>query len=103
MLLSNPESSCWTVYQCFINVSIQTAQQLRPLANISSKNTFFRRICAGSFLVISHEPVKVETESRSFSAQHVYKLVHHDMNGNETGMLITKYSGLCAEGHRCFD
>ena len=34
----------------------------------------------GSFLVISCEPVKVETESKIFLEQCVFQLVHHDMD-----------------------
>ena len=78
MLLNNPESTCWTAYQCFIFVSIQTPQQLHPLSILSLKNTCFqKKKCAktavgefaiGLVFVISHEPVKVKTESRNFSA-----------------------------------
>ena len=84
-LFINPESTCWTVYRCFIFISIQTPQ-LRPLTMSSLKYTRFQNtMCAettlGEFatsliLVISCEPVNVETESRNFftfEAQHVYR------------------------------
>ena len=111
MHFSNPESTYWAACRCFNFVSIQTPQQLCPLAISSLKNTCFQKsLCTetvvGEFaislvLVISCEPVKVETESRNFSAQHVYKLSMSD--GNEWHASLFQNSGLHAEAHRRFD
>ena len=80
MPFRNPESTCWTAYRCCIFDSI-APQQLRPLTMSSVKKTCFQNnLCAetalGEFaislvLVISCEAIKVETESRNFSALEV--------------------------------
>ena len=76
----NPESTCWTACWCFIFSSIQTPQC--SVASLYHNRCFQNNVCAettpGEFaislvLVISCEPVIVETESRNFSdleAQH---------------------------------
>ena len=78
MRFGNPESLCWTTYQCLIFASIQTPQcSVASPYHVSLKNTCFQNnMCAeatlGEFaislvLVILCEPVKVESESRNFS------------------------------------
>ena len=82
----NSESTCWTAYRCFLFAYIQTPNVwLRPLTMSSLKNMCFQNMCAETtleefaislVLVISCEPVIVETESRNFSdleAQRVYR------------------------------
>ena len=81
----NPESNCWTAYQCFIFASIQTPQcsvaspYLVSLKNMCFQNNMYAEATLGEFvislvLVISCEPVKVESESRNFSGeQRVYR------------------------------
>ena len=79
----NPESSIWTGYGYLIFDSMQTPQQLRPLAMSSLKKHDMCWPLSGSLLlfirlvlVFSCEPVNVETESRNFSAleaQRVYR------------------------------
>ena len=61
-----------------INLLASHHQQLRSLAILSLKNMCFQKNLWGEFPEISRQPVKVETESRIFSVQHVYKLAQHD-------------------------
>ena len=77
-------------------LSHATPQQLHPLTISFLRNACFQKnLCAvcelvmGLVLVISCEPVKVETETRNFSAleaQRVYKLSMS--GGNETGIPV---------------
>ena len=81
----NQDSTCWTAYQCFIFASIETPQcsVVFPFY-VLKKACFQNNICAkttlGEFairlvLLISCEPVNVETESGNFSDLEV-KLVY---------------------------
>ena len=71
----NPDSTCWTAYQCFILPQWKLPNvQLLPLTMSSLKNKCFQNnMCAETtlairlVLVILCEPVNVETESRNFS------------------------------------